>query len=144
MPIHRELLKLHPQILICPEGTFFSTSDAPVNVMVPTGPKTALFGAGFGLEKVEVFFPFAPRHGLYLSRTPERGTFETNGHAAFEFNRRCVHMAERFVISPYQSMRIERYMKEFADTYGKTRIDPTGMAEKADELVKKGKQEGSA
>ncbi|MFA6091865.1 MAG: DUF4238 domain-containing protein [Elusimicrobiota bacterium] len=121
--IHEHIMKLVPQILISPSGNFYATSDAPVNVFVPTGNKTALFGAGFGLEKVEIVFPFSPSLALFFSRQGIPGWFKIRGNAVIEYNRRCVAYAERFVISPYESHRIARFIEEFSDRYGKPRVN---------------------
>lgn len=111
--IHKRLQALVPKILLAPKGNFFITSDSPVNVLVPSDDGKALFGAGFGLPRVEVVFPINPEIALILSHAAKPAWYHATGKEVIEYNRRCVRAAEKMVISPFESRRVVRHIKEF-------------------------------
>jgi Protein of unknown function (DUF4238) len=129
IPIHKHMLSMVPQLMVVPNGNFFATSDSPVNVFASRNDGVALFGAGFGLANVQIFFPISPTLGLYLSRERKPPLVRTSGRRIIDLNRRCVYMAERFVFSPHRSARIARHIKEFASTRGAERLDTKVIAE---------------
>jgi len=110
-----ELLEMTWCLCRAPSDSFFITSDAPVNVFVPRGPK-ALFGAGYGLEAVEIGFAVSPQVCLYLRR--RQGQLRRRASRAFvtEMNRRTACMAERFVFSHLKSRATNTLVTSFSFT----------------------------
>ena len=103
---------------------FFVTSDVPTNIFVPHEGGTATLGGGLSLPNSEVTFPLSPKACLFISKKYIKKCERVDSIFVEETNRRTIYIAERFVISPYKSNRIERVVEEFASTYGKLRMDP--------------------
>jgi len=128
MPIFEKLVSMSWSICEAPEGIFFITSDAPVNVFAMTGERQALFGAGFGLPQVEVTFPLCPSKSLCISRKRHPPIYGTSGKRIIELNRRCVVQSERFLISPYKSNRVKTLIARFGSLIGKEKMSQADIA----------------
>jgi hypothetical protein len=128
MPIFEELVSMSWSICEAPEGIFFVTSDAPVNVFAMTGEWQALFGAGFGLPQVEVTFPLSASKSLCISRKRYPPVYRATGNRIIELNRRCVVQAERFLISPYRSNRVKTLITRFGSLIGKEKMSQAEIA----------------
>ncbi len=122
-PIYRELLSMNWSICEAPEGIFFITGDAPVNVFAMASEKKALFGAGFGLPQVEVTFPLCPSKALCINKKRHPPIYGTGGWRIIDLNRRCVAQSERFVISPYKSNKVKSLIKRYGSLLGEQKID---------------------
>lgn len=121
--IHYWLMKMNWSICHTKGKRFFVTNDTPLNVFVQTEKGRAIFGGGFGLPNVEIAFPLSPKLCLWLDKRKGPRYRIMGADFVEEVNRRTIHMAERFVISPYKSNRIQRVVREFAAHYGKPKID---------------------
>jgi len=109
---------------------FFVIGDAPMVVFAQTDKHKAIFGAGFGLPNVEIAFPLSPKLCLWMDKRKSARYRIVGADFVEEVNRRSIHMAERFVISPYKSNRIQNVVKEFAAHYGKPKIDAKAIKER--------------
>jgi hypothetical protein len=108
-PIVKELLEMNWWLSDAPAGKFLITSDTPLSAYVPTSETKGIFGAGLGLDNVEVSFPISPRVCLLLHRHgggEHRGTLTTR--IVRHLNARMVATAERFVFCPQQSSRVSK------------------------------------
>lgn len=117
------LMQMHWCICGIKGKHFFITSDAPLNVFVQTDKDKAIFGGGFALPNVEIAFPLSSKLCLFLDKRSTEKYKHVYSDFVSEINNRTVHMAERFVISPYCSNKIYRMIVTHPHNYGKPKID---------------------
>jgi hypothetical protein len=125
--IVRELVAMTWCLCDAPTGSFFVTSDTPLNVFARKGDK-AIFGAGFALPNVEIAFPVSPAACLFLSRTSQPHRRRCAASFVTEINRRTICMAERFVVAPHKTRRISSIVDEFKVTRTYPKIDGERVA----------------
>jgi len=121
--IAEHLMNLHWCISVAPEGSFFVTSDAPVNIFNQVEPTHAIFGGGIALPQVQVFLPLSPSVGLSLDRYTTQNRRRASARFVQERNRRTTCAAERFLISPIRTCALERLVEEFAHTRAMPKVD---------------------
>ena len=64
--VHKLLMNMHWGIRYIKGDHFFITSDAPLNVFVPTDDDRAIFGGGLAQPAVQVAFPLSPKVCLLI------------------------------------------------------------------------------
>lgn len=126
--IFRELLAMNWCLCRAPRDASFITSDSPVNVFVPRGDK-AMFGAGFRLKAVEIALPISPDVCLYLNRRTSQARRSVGERFVREINRRIVCMADRYIISPYNTQGVQSLVSEFAHTRRLPKTDKNALLE---------------
>jgi hypothetical protein len=121
--ITKQLLTMTWCICDAPSGEFFITGDCPMAVFVPITGRKAMFGGGLALPAVEVTFPLSPAVCLLLDR--KGGALRRRVGAQFvrEVNRRTAYVAERFVISTYQTKRVAECVRAGAVSVGRPKTD---------------------
>jgi len=120
-----QLAQMSWAICSVPEKKFLVTSDSPLNVRAIKPNGKIVYGSGYGLQSVQIVFPLSPRKCVFLSHNEPQilGRACLKAQALDEFNRRCIFMADRFVISPFKSNHIKRLFEKYSETYGKPRIE---------------------
>ncbi|MBU1125945.1 MAG: DUF4238 domain-containing protein [Candidatus Omnitrophica bacterium] len=131
--LHRKIVGLDWHVLIATKEHFFITSDAPVTIFTPLPNNQVIFGGGLGLPTVQLTFPLSPKICLHLDRNPLGPVDRVDACYINEINRRSVYMAERFVISPYCSNRIKKFVERYSATYKAPKIN----AEEIKSMLKK-------
>jgi hypothetical protein len=101
----------------------FITSDSPLCVFSEKAGGKALFGAGFGLPNVEVYFPISPSYCLRLENRQMQRRATVSRHFVDEANRRTAANAERYVISNRSSAKIAALTAEFGFTRSLPKLD---------------------
>ncbi len=113
--------------ILCVNGKFFFvTSDNPLTVFSIDQNGRTIFGGGFRLPNVQLTIPLSPKACLFLSRKP----IGSSTLPVEEINRRTIFAANQYVISPFQSNRIKKIVKEFSHTFGQPKIDVKSLEEK--------------
>lgn len=128
--VYHSLMSMHWGLRYTKCDRFFVTSDAPLNIFVPTRDGYAIFGGGLSRIDVQVAFPLSPKICLWITRKYIPQLDRANPDFVREINRRTIHMAKRFVISPFKSNNIQTYVREFASDYNKPKIDATLIKQK--------------
>jgi len=116
LEIYPYLLKMNWCLCSAPHGSFFLTSDMPINVFAWTGRNRAIFGGGVALESAEVAFPICPDICLLLDHQHTQKHRRVSKKVVKEINRRTVWMAERFVISPFNTKYVGQLVTRFSIT----------------------------
>jgi hypothetical protein len=135
--ITQELLKMKWHLYVHRGDRFFITSDHPVNSMARVGESEAIFGGGFGLENVQVAFPVTPKICLVMDRQFEVGEL-VSASITFveEINKRTMHVAERFIISTYDSHRLKKEMQRYRSTIDLPKMDAAVLKERLRKGIK--------
>ncbi|OGX22663.1 MAG: hypothetical protein A2Y00_04390 [Omnitrophica WOR_2 bacterium GWF2_43_52] len=132
---HRKIVDLDWHVRIATKEHFFITSDAPVTIFTPLPNNQVIFGGGLGLPTVQLTFPLSPKVCLHLDRNPIGSVERAGASYINEINCRSVYMAERFVISPFCSNRIKKFVEKYSATYKAPKIN-------AEEIINMFKKRG--
>lgn len=104
-------------------GSFYVTSDCPVNVFLPTGDGTVILGGGLAMPGVQVALPISPDVCLFLDRKTNQRSRRASHKFVGDINRRMIAMAERYVISHKDTSTIRRTVQNWAHTRGQPKMD---------------------
>jgi hypothetical protein len=121
--IFEELITMNWQLFRIPEGSELVTCDSPLVSFVRDGKGRAMFGAGFGLQGIEVSFPITPSACLFLDHPEDGLEITPNEHFVREMNKRTVYMAERFVVSRSRSEEVADLVQRFSLTRKQPKLD---------------------
>ena len=113
--VARQLLTMNWCLCTAPRSTFFVTSDTPLTIFRQSGP-LASFGGGLALPDVEVAFPISPEICLFVDRRHREDRRRVSRSFVSQINRRVAFGAERIVISHLKARRVERLVREAAQT----------------------------
>lgn len=117
------LLRMNWCLCVASEAHPFITSDCPVNVFLPDGRGWATFGAGISMPGVKVSFPLSPTVCLLVDYETNQRRRRVEKRFVNEVNRRMVAGAERFIYASFDSKQIRDWVKNFAYTRGRPKID---------------------
>lgn len=104
------------------EAPLFITSDSPLCVFAQGTDGKAIFGAGFGLEALQVTFPISPRTCLFGDRL---GAKAPNVQS---INKRTAWNALRYIVVQSPSESVERIFNEARATASLPKLDRDDVA----------------
>jgi hypothetical protein len=100
------------EALYAPQGKFFMTSDSPVYTLQPDREGGASIGMGFGMPRVEVYFPLNKRTCFRLKKNIQpQGRFIEAGHVD-QVNRVTMATATRYLFANEGFRRTARLFDE--------------------------------
>ncbi|HML95689.1 MAG TPA: DUF4238 domain-containing protein [Thermodesulfobacteriota bacterium] len=109
--IYYELREMNWCLCKAPSGNLFITSDAPLVPFASRPDGSALIGAGYGLDNVEITIPISPFLCIYMTRKPIQKYRPANKNFVIEINRRTAWNAEKMIISSIKT----NYLRELTN-----------------------------
>ena len=121
--ITEAFLRMNWCLCVAPDDASFITCDCPVNVFFPAGRGRVAFGAGIGMPGVKISLSLSPRVCLLLDYETTQRRRRVEKSFVNEVNRRMVAGAERFIFASFDAKQIREWVKRYAHTRGRPKID---------------------